>query len=154
MKRITGITALVLAAVMIAAVFTGCSKVPARTSDFVKLCGEKGLTVEDASDIYTSDIFTDAQLATSPDGWQIVFLTVDTAEHAEEYFGTCKEYMENQKTGAGTAQTSYGSGYNIYWQVNGGRYMYGGQVGATFLFADEDESFRSAIEEFVKALGY
>ena len=155
MKNTVKIVSLILVTAFVAAVFAGCFGKKALTADgFKKAAEENGLTVEDGSDIYSDAIFTNAQLAKSPDGWYIVFLTVDSAEHAEEYFNTCKDYMVDQKTGAGTAQTSYGQGYNIYWQVNGGRYMYAGQVGSTFLYADEAEDSRSGIEAFVKAIGY
>ncbi len=156
MKRFAKSTMFILIVILLVVSLAACGgKKAAVTADaFRKAAEDNGLTVTDASDVYTDEIFTGSQIATSSDGWQVVFLTVDTAEHAKDYFGVCKKFMEGQKTGAGTAQTTERDTYGSYAQTNGGRYMYASFIEGTLVYVDADESAKRAVEEFVMKIGY
>lgn len=132
----------------------GSNKTAITKADFVKAAQENGLTVEDANDTYTDAIFTDAQLATHPDGWNIVFFTIDTPENAHAYFSTVKAYLESLKTGAGSAQTTERDTWGTYTQTNGGKFGYVTQIDGTMLYTFADEAHKDAISAFAKSIGY
>ena len=144
-----------LAALMLIASMAACGskKTALSAADFTAKAKEAGLSVEDASDIYTDDIFTDALLAKGSD-FSIVYLGVDSEDHAKSYWSTCKTFMEGQKTGAGSSQTTDNDNYKMYSQSNGGRFMYACQIGATMVYVDEDDTKKDAIKEVLKKLGY
>ncbi len=143
-------------AVLLAAALTACTgkKVKLSAEDFKTKAESAGLTVTDASDIYTDSIFTGAQLAKSSDGWYIAYLSIDSVDDAKEYYYTCKTHMEAQKTGAGSAQTTDHDDYKMYMQSNGGRFMYCAQIEDTFVYVDEDDTYKDAIKSVLKTLGY
>lgn len=155
MKNTVKIIALVFAVVMTAAVFAGCgeNKTAITSADFIKAAAENGMTVEDAREIYTDPIFTDAQLA-KKDGWSIVFFTIKSAEDAKSYFGTMKDFIEGKKTGAGSSKTTERDSWASYSQLNDGRYMYTCYIGSTMVFVDTDGTNKTAVEEFLKTIGY
>ena len=157
-KNIMKALTLVLIAVLAFGMLAACGgKKEAMTAEAFKAAAEAaGLTVEDASDQYTDRIFTGAQLATHADGWQVVFLTIDTAEHAHEYFGVMKKFIEDQKTGAGSSQTTDNGSYGMYSQTNGGMFAYTCQIGNTMIYIPpvSADSYKSAIQDFIKALNY
>ena len=144
-----------LAVLMLIASMAACGskKTALSAADFTAKAKEAGLSVEDASDIYTDDIFTDALLAKGSD-FSIVYLGVDSEDHAKSYWSTCKTFMEGQKTGAGSSQTTDNDNYKMYSQSNGGRFMYACQIGATMVYVDEDDTKKDAIKEVLKKLGY
>lgn len=155
MKKLFKPLAILMLAVMTVSAFAGCSsKTPITEADFIRISGEKGLAVEDMSDVYIDEIFTGSQMATSDDGWEVVFFTIDSFDDAKGYYETVKDYMVSQKTGAGTAQTTDRSTWGSYAQTNGGRYMYVGWIDTTMVYADVDEAHKTAVQEFVKTLGY
>ena len=134
----------------------GGSKQPITAEAFRTAAEAAGLKVEDASATYTDKIFTGALLATHSDGWQVVFLTIDTPEHAHEYFGTMKRFIEDQKTGAGSSQIVDNGKYGMYSQTNGGMFAYTFQVGNTLLYVPPvyADSYKETIQAFLKTINY
>ena len=152
------ILAVVLAAVLcIGLLGCGGGKKEAATADrFKEVAAECGMTVENAKDIYTDKIFVDSYLATAPSGWQAVFFLIDTADNAHTYFDTMLAFVEGQKTGAGSAQTTKRDTWATYTQTNGGKFAYVSQIEGTMLYiapTDADAN-KAAAEEFIKKLGY
>ena len=158
MKKMNRILALSLVVVMAVSMLVACGgKREAITPDAFKTAAEAaGMTVENASDIYNDAIFTDAQLATHPDGWQVVFLTIDTAEHAHEYFLIMKKFIEGQKTGAGSSQTTDKGSWAFYSQTNGGMFAYTSLVDNTMIYAAPAfaDSYKDAMQAFIKSINY
>ena len=157
MKKMTKILALMLVAVMLVGMLTACGKREPITADAFKTAAEAaGMKVEDASDIYSDAIFTNAQLATHPDGWQVVFLTIDSAEHAHEYFLIMKKFIEDKKTGAGSSQTTDNGSWAFYSQTNGGMFAYTSLVDNTMVYAAPAfaDSYKAAMQDFIKSINY
>lgn len=158
MKKTTKILALLLVVAMMVGMLAACGgKKEAMTADAFKAAAEAaGMTVEDASATYTDDIFTGAQLATHPDGWQVVFLEIDSAEHAHSYFGIMKSFIEGQKTGAGSSQTTDNGSYAMYSQTNGGMFAYTCQIGGTMVYVPAvfAETYKDAVQAFIKSINY
>ena len=153
-KLLTPVAVLLLAAMMIT-LLAGCGgKTPITAADFTKAANDAGLSVDDMTDVYTDVIFTGSKMATSSDGWNVVFFTIDTAENAKYYFAVCKSFMEGQKTGAGTAQTTERDNWASYSQTNGGKFMYVCYIDATMVYVDVEDTYKAAVQEFVKGLGY
>ena len=150
------VIAIILTAAMLILSLSACGgkKEALSAADFKTKAEAAGLTVTDASSTYTDAIFTSAQAAKSPDGWYIIYLDVDTVENAQAYYYTCKTYMEGQKTGAGSAQTTDHDDYKMYSQSSGGRFMYCAQIADTFIYVDEDDANKDAIKSVIKNLGY
>ena len=158
MKKLTRLTVLALVAVMLLASVVACGgKKEAITPEAFKTAAEAaGMTVEDASDVYTDSIFTGALLATHPDGWKVVYLAIDTAENAHKYFDTMKTFVEGKKTGAGSSQTTVRDTWASYSQTNGGEFAYVGQIGASMIYVEPvyADSYKEAIQAFIKTIGY
>ncbi len=132
----------------------GSSKTAVTAADFIKAAQDNGMTVTDENANYTDEIFTDVQSAVHPDGWTVMFLTIDTAEHAKEYFATCKAFVESQKTGTGSAQTTERDTWAMYKQTNGGKYGYVSQIDTTLIYAFVDEAHKDAVTAFTGLIGY
>lgn len=156
MKKMLAPVAILLLAVMIFSAFSGCTspKTAITAADFKRIAEEKGLTVEDTTGTPEGEIFTGSLKASSADGWAVSFFTIDTAANAKDYFATCKSFMESLKTGAGTAQTTERENWSMYTQTNGGKFMYCCYIDTTMVYVNVDEAHKTAVQEFVKALGY
>ena len=158
MKKMTKILALMLVAVMTVGLLAACGgKREPITEDAFKTAAEAaGMTVTDAHDIYTDSIFTGAQLATHPDGWKVVFLTIDTAEHAHEYFLIMKKFIEDKKTGSGSSQTTDNGSWAFYSQTNGGMFAYTSLVGNTMVYVEPAfaDTHKANIQAFIKSINY
>lgn len=153
MKRILALVLVILMAVSAIA----CGKKEPLTADAFKAAAQAaGLTVEDASETYNDKIFTGAQLAKHADGWQIVFLTIDTVEHAHEYFGIMQKFVEDQKTGRGTAQITDHPNYAMYTHTNDGMFAYVCQIENTMLYIPSvnADACKEAITAFLKTINY
>lgn len=159
MKKTTKLFALLLAAVMTLGTLVACGGgKTAITAEAFKTAAEAaGMTVEDALDSYSNVAFaTDAKVATHPDGWKIVFLTMDNAENAHSYLNTMKSFIEGQKTGAGSSQTTIRDTWGYYSQTNGGMFSYVCQIDNTMLYVPGvyADSYKDAIQAVIKTLGY
>ena len=156
MKKLTLPVVVVLPVAMLLPLMAGCGggRTAISVADFVKAAEEKGLTVADTADTYTDEIFQSSRMATSPDGWKVVFFDIDSAEHAKTYFDTCKSFMESKKTGAGTSQITQRDNYALYSQTNGGRFMYVCYVDDTMVYVDVEDTHKSAVQDFVNSIGY
>ena len=160
MKKMSKILAVMLVVVMTAGMLVACGgKKEAITADAFKTAAEAaGMTVADvhAQSPYDAAIFTGALCATHPDGWQVVFLEIDSAEHAHEYFLTMKKFIEDQKTGAGSSQTTDRGSWAFYSQTNGGMFAYTSLVGNTMIYAAPAfaDTHKENIQAFIKSINY
>ena len=155
MKKLTKLTALALVAVMLLLAFAACGgKKEAVTADAFKTAAEAaGMTVEAGNE--GDDSQYTSMMAKHPDGWTVQFLQFDTLAHAQEYFPVIKKFIEDQKTGTGSSQTTSKDAYAFYSQTNGGMFAYTSRINDTFVYvAPAAEAYKDAIKAFIDSIGY
>lgn len=146
---------ILLIAVFAIALLFGCQKRTALTTEeFKEKSVSYGLTVKDVKDSYQEEIFTNATMAVSSEGWNVLFLEINTEENAKSYWAVCVPFLENLKTGAGTAQKTDHDDFKMYTHTNGGKYAYVSQIGKTLVYIVAEEKDKASISAFIKSIGY
>lgn len=164
MEKSTVVTKVNRAAVLLlllslmTAMLTGCniSKTAITAADFKSLAAEKGLQCEDATAQFASyGVVEEVTLALPSDAsYQIEFYVFTDKENAQSFFVTNQAKFEATKGNPSSNTSISGTNNAKYALTSNGKYRFVEYVDNTAVYVDTDKANKSAIEEFVKVMGY
>lgn len=135
---------------------TGCKERKAiAVEEFQSKMTEKGFTVYDVREQFSSYSEVKGALVAKGDNYQIEYLSFADDEGAKSSFAQNKSTFESSKGTVTTTQVSVTTNnYEKYHLVSNGKYMSVTRVGNTIIYANVDSKYRTEVLDIIEDLGY
>ena len=135
---------------------TGCGDKTVQTAGgFSQLAQEQGCTVADATEQFASEeVVQSVTLAQHADGWQVEFYVLTDADAAGNMFDYNKSTFESSKGSSSTESSANLGNYSSYSLTTDGTYKYLCRVDNTVVYVDVDSTYKDAVKDLIKAMGY
>ncbi len=158
MRKISRLTAVILMAAVIAALFASCSKKPSDSAAFKKLAESKGYEVSDITAQYVNAPQIKEAIITAPKDreFQIEFYTITDPENAKKLYQAQNEAINGYAGSEGNSNVSNGKNYAKRTVVtNDGHFVMVSYVENTVVYVPPtDKKHKDTIEKFLDEFKY
>jgi len=151
--------ALLLALLLLLPAVLGCNvdRTPIDAATFQTKAEEAGLLVLDAADQVDEGVVDAWLIAVAGDDsidYQIEFIIVPTEAQAINAYQENYATFEGKKGGTSSYASTTMGNFAYYKLTTNGRYYVISRIGNTFIYVDAPETYRTAINDFLKGIGY
>lgn len=134
---------------------TGCAKKKVITTNEFKTIAENyGYTTEKPQQNNDYDNINETIIASKPSGIEVKFYILKSSSDAETMFNDNKKFFKTLKGNSVTESSITISNYLSYSLTSNNKFMYLCKVENTLLYVDVEETYKSEVKDFIKALGY
>lgn len=134
---------------------TGCSKKKViTTNEFKTIAQNYGYSIETPSQNNDYDNINETIIASKPSGIQVKYYVLNSTNDAKNMFTDNKKYFKTFR-GNTTIESSINIfNYSSYSITSNNNYMYICRIENTLLYVKVEETFKSEVKDFIKALNY